>query len=335
LAGQAGGMRRDQQLRRRAEDALRDLGFDEIVGWSFTDPGEPERLRIPADDPRAKGAMIANPLSEDQSVMRTTLAGSLLGAAQHNLSRNAERVALFESGRVYLDVGTSGGVPLAGGFAGELAPPFAEPHRLGCLAVGPSVPKSWRGGGEQADFFALKAVLEGLAVRLGVALGFEPTSEPFLYPGRAARVRVGESEAGWLGELHPLVCREWDLDSAVGFEVGLAELVMAANAGEETFEDLTTFPAILQDLAVVVPTDVSAAQVRDAVLSGGADLLRAAEIFDLYEGEQLGEKHKSLAIRLQFQSRDRTLTDEEVVALRDQIIEKIGGLGGEMRAAKT
>jgi phenylalanyl-tRNA synthetase beta chain len=329
-AGQAGGLRRDQRLRRRAEDALRDLGFDEVVGWSFTDPGEPERLRIPADDPRAKG-VIANPLSEDQSVMRTNLVGSLLGAAQHNLSRNAERVALFESGRVYLDVGTAGGVPLAGGFPGEIAPPFAEPHRLGCLAVGPLVPKSWRGGGEQADFFALKGVLEGLAARLGVELGFQPTSEPFLHPGRAARVVVGESEAGWLGELHPLACREWDLDSAVGFEIGLAELVMAASAGEETFEDLTTFPAILQDLAVVVPVDVSAAQVRDVVLAGGGELLHAAEVFDHFEGEQLGEGRKSLALRLEFRASDRTLTDDEVATKRDSIASKLAEIGGALR----
>ncbi len=103
LAGQAGGLRRDQRLRRRAEDALRDLGFDEIVGWSFTDPGETKRLRIPAEDPRAEGVTISNPLSEDQSVMRTTLLGSLLDVAQRNLSRGGERIVLFESGRVYLN----------------------------------------------------------------------------------------------------------------------------------------------------------------------------------------------------------------------------------------
>jgi phenylalanyl-tRNA synthetase beta chain len=330
-AGQAGGLRRDQRLRRRAEDALRDLGFDEIVGWSFTDPGEPERLRIPADDPRAKGVAIANPLSEDQSVMRTTLVGSLLDAARHNLSRDAEGVALFESGRVYLDADAAGGVPLAGGFAGALAPPFAEPHRLGCLAVGPLAPKAWRGGGEPADFFALKGALEGLAARLGLELGFEPGAEPFLHPGRAARIRVGESEAGWLGELHPLVCREWDLGSAVGFEVGLAALVIAAGAGEETFEDVTTFPAIVQDLAVVVPGDVPAARVREAVLAGGGELLRSAGVFDLYKGEQLGEGRKSLALRLEFRADDRTLTDDEVAAQRTSIASKLAEIGGALR----
>ncbi len=150
-AGQVGGLTRAQRLRRRAEDTMRDLGFDEIVGWSFTDPGESGRLRIAAGEPGCEGVAISNPLSEDQSVMRTTVIGSLLDAARTNLSRDADRVALFESGRVYLpEPPPTGPVdPLAGVFAGKRSAPFREPHRLGCLAVGPLVPRSWRGGGEE------------------------------------------------------------------------------------------------------------------------------------------------------------------------------------------
>jgi phenylalanyl-tRNA synthetase beta chain len=343
-AGSAGGLSRAQRLRRRAEDALRDLGFDEVVGWSFTDPGEASRLRISGDDPRAAGVAISNPLSEDQSVMRTTLLGSLLDVAQRNLSHDADRVALFESGRVYLNpppTGLKGNSeltlrpvgPVAGDFAGERAAPFVEPQRLGCLAVGPLAPQSWRGGGEQGDFFALKGVLEGLAERLGAEteVSFEPAAEPFLHPGRAARVRGGDADAGWIGELHPLVCREWDIEAAVGFEVDLAPLLFASNAGEETFEDVTTFPAVRQDLAVVVPVEIAAAQVREAVLAGGGELLRSAEVFDLYEGEQVGEGRKSLALRLEFLAADRTLTDEEVAARRDSIAAELDAIGGSLR----
>jgi len=340
--GQAGGLRRDQRLRRRAEDALRDLGFDEIVGWSFTDPGEAERLRIPADDPRAEGVKISNPLSEDQSAMRTNLLGSLLNAARRNLARGAERVVIFESGRVYLNTPPMGRNvvsestnrpvdPLGGGFAGEREAPFVEPHRLGALAVGPLAPRSWRGGGEAADFFALKGALEGLLARLGVAPAFESFAEPFLHPGRAAKVLFGDAEVGWVGELHPLVCRQWELDSAAGFEVSLSALVDAASAGEETFEDVTAFPAVLQDLAVVVPDEVPAARVRAAILAGGGELLRAAEVFDLYAGEQLGEGRKSLALRLEFRAEDRTLTDEEVATRRDSIAAELDRIGGSLR----
>lgn len=331
LGIEAGGLTREQRLRRRAEDALRDLGFDETVGWSFTDPDEAGRLRISAGDPRSEKIVISNPLSEDQSVMRTTLLGSLLDVARRNLAHDAQRVALFESGRVYLSGGGAEDGPLAGNFPGEQPAPFSEPHRLACLAVGPLSTKGWRGGGEPADFFALKGVLEALADRLGVALEFEAAGEPYLHPGRAARVLVAGADTGWIGEIHPLVCRQWDLQGAVGFEVGLAALVSAATAGDETFADLTTFPAVLQDLAVVVPRDASAAAVREAVVAGGGDLLRIAEVFDLYEGEQLGEGRKSLALRLEFRASDRTLTDEEVAALRESIAAKLETMGGSIR----
>jgi phenylalanyl-tRNA synthetase beta chain len=341
-ADRVGGLSREQWLRRRAEDAMRDLGFDEVVGWSFTEPGETERLRIPADDARSEPVRIANPLSEDQSVMRTTLLGSLLDVARGNLSRDADRVALFESARIYLNTPPTGlkrwheqrnrpvGV-LGGVFPGERAAPFAEPHRLGCLAVGPLAPPSWRGASERADFFALKGTLEALAGQLGVELSFEAATEPFLHPGRAASVHLAEEPIGWLGELHPLVCRAWDLEAAVAFELELAVLLAAAPAGEETYEDVTTFPGVHQDIAVVVPDEVSAAQVREAVLAGGGELLVSAEVFDLYEGEQLGEGRKSLALRLEFRAADRTLTDEEVAGLRDSIRTELEKIGGTLR----
>jgi phenylalanyl-tRNA synthetase beta chain len=343
VAGRVGGLSREQRLRRRAEDAMRDLGFDEVVGWSFTDPGQPGRLRIPADDERAAGVVLANPLSEDQSVMRTTVLGSLLDVAQRNLSRGADAVTLFESGRVYLKspptglktVYSSALSPvggLGGDFVGERAAPDREPRRIGCLGVGPLTPKSWRGGGEPADFFALRGVVEALAGQLGATIACEPGEEPFLHPGRSAALSVNGIGAGWIGELHPLVCRAWDIEAAVGFEVDLAALVAVATAGEETYEDVTTFPASYQDIAVLVPTELPAAELRATVLAAGGELLRAADVFDLYEGEQVGEGRKSLAMRLEFRAPDRTLTDDEVGERRAAIEVALEKIGGSLRA---
>jgi phenylalanyl-tRNA synthetase beta chain len=274
--------------------------------------------------------------------MRTTLLGSLLDVASRNRARDVERVALFESGQVYLNLQPTGRKaeptstyrpidPLAGVFAGERAAPFAEPHRLGALATGPLVGKSWRGGGEPADFFALKGVLEALAGQLGVVLSFKAAPEPFLHPGRAAAVSIGDVPIGWIGEVHPLVCRAWDVEPAAGFELAGAALLGAATVGEETYEDVTTFPAVHQDLAVVVPAAVSAVAVHDAVLEGGGELLRAARVFDRYEGEQLGEGRVSLALRLEFRAPDRTLTDEEVAGLRKSIAAELEAIGGSLR----
>jgi phenylalanyl-tRNA synthetase beta chain len=332
--GKVGRLNRTQRLRRRAEDELRDLGFDQIVGWSFNNPGEAGRLRIDQNDPRADPILVANPLSDEGAAMRTTLLGSLLDVAARNLSRGAEAVALFEAGAVYLrGAPPESGGPLAGNFPGDTPAPVTEPHRYGALAVGPLVPRSWRGGGEPVDFFALKGVLEALAASLGCPpLEFAPTVEPFLHPGRSAAVSIGGAPLGWLGEVHPLVCRTWDIDAAVGFEIDAAPLLAAATLGEELFEDVTTFPAALRDLAVVVPTDAAAATVRAAVLAGGGELLRAADVFDLYEGPQLGEGKKSLALALEFRAADRTLTDEEVDAARASIEAELTKIGGELRA---
>jgi phenylalanyl-tRNA synthetase beta chain len=330
-SGAVGRLTREQSLRRRGEDAMRGLGFDEVVGWSFTDPEESERLRISADDPRAGAVVLANPLSEDQSVMRTTLLGSLLDVAARNLARDLDRVALFESGRVYLSSADPGDGSLGGDFPGERPAPVAEPHRLGCLAAGPLVAKSWRSEAEPADFFALKGALESLAGQLGAGLSFGAAAEPFLHPGRSANVVVGGEPAGWIGEVHPLVCRQWDIEAAVAFEVELAALVGTASAGTEFFSDIAAFPAVHQDLAVVVPAALAAAEVRAAVLAGGGELLRSAEVFDLYEGEQVGEGRKSLALGLEFRAEDRTLTDEEVAGLRSSIEAELEKIGGSLR----
>jgi phenylalanyl-tRNA synthetase beta chain len=342
VAGRVGGLGRQQRLRRRAEDGLRDLGFDQVVGWSFTDPGEPARLRLPLDDLRSASVLLSNPLSEEQSAMRTMVIGSLLDVASRNLARGTERVALFEAGSVYLleapageggaeDLAVGTVEPLAGVFPGKRPAPVAEPHRIAAIAVGPLLARSWRGGGEPADFFALKGVLEALAGQLGAELSFEAAAEPFLHPGRSAAVEIGGRGAGWIGELHPLVCREWDLDAAVAFEIAAAPLLGAASAGEETFEDVTTFPAAYQDLAVVVPAEVAATEVRAAILAGGGELLHSADVFDLYQGEQLGEGRKSLALGLEFRAPDRTLTDEEVAALREEIKQRLAEIGGTLR----
>ena len=118
---------------------------------------------------------------------------------------------------------------------------------------------------------------------------------------------------------------------ASGFEVHLAELVAASPIGLEQYEDVTTYPSVHQDLAIVVDDDVPAARVREAVLAGGGELLRGAAVFDRYRGEQVGEDRKSLALRLEFRAPDRTLTDAEVAERREAIKEALAGIGGALR----
>ncbi|MDP9228450.1 MAG: phenylalanine--tRNA ligase subunit beta, partial [Actinomycetota bacterium] len=197
----------EQSLRRRAENALRGLGADEIVGWSMTDPGLVDRVRLPQGDPRRDLVELSNPLSRELSAMRPLLLGSLLDAAQLNLSRGAERVTLFESGHIYLRENPRP----AQAALGRYPAPAYEPHRLGYLATGAPA-QSWRGEGPPFDYFTAKGVLEAVFGQLGVELATAAGEEPFLHPGRSARVMAADEEAGWVGELHPLVARAWDLE---------------------------------------------------------------------------------------------------------------------------
>jgi phenylalanyl-tRNA synthetase beta chain len=337
--GQTGRLTREQALRRRAEDVVRGLGFDAVVTLSLTDPEESSRLRIPDEDVRARPIRVMNPLSRDHSALRTTLLGSLLDAARHNLAHGADRVALYESARAYLPHREEGSDPrgteqagvLVGEFPGNRPAPAYEPHRIGALAVGPLVTGGWRGEVPAADFFTLKGVLEGLAMQLGCELAVVDGTEPFLHPGRSGRIVVAGQPAGWIGEVHPLVCREWDIDGAAVFEVDLAPLVAASAYGREQYEDVITHPAVRQDLAVTIPEDVPYARVAETVTRGAGALLSSLRLFDVYRGEQVGEGRKSLALRLEFRAPDRTLTDEEVAERRREITEALAEIEGSLR----
>ncbi len=332
FTGQGGRLTRGQRLRRRAEDAARDLGFDGVVTLSLTGPGQPARLRIADGDARAATIGISNPLSSEHSVLRTTLLGGLLDVARYNLAHGAHSVALYESGRAYLRDGEPLGAGTLGGtFPGDRPAPAYEPWRIACLASGPMPVAGWRGDSVEPDFYTLKGALEGVAGALGCAVEVAAGEQPFLTPGCAGQVLTGGVAIGWVGEVHPLVCRAWDLESAAAFEVDLAPLVDASPVGAEQYEDVITYPAVEQDIAVVVDEGVEAARVREAVAAGGGELLRSIRVFDLYRGEQVGEGRKSLALRLEFRAADRTLTDEEVAVVRERIKEALAQLGGSLR----
>jgi phenylalanyl-tRNA synthetase beta chain len=272
----------------------------------------------------ADAVRVRNPLSDEQAVMRTTLLGSLLDSLRHNRARGLEDVRLFEEGAVYLDRAPDR-EPTAAEQRGSRLPD--ERNHLGALLTGRLRPPSWRDESPPtADFFAAKAVLESLLRSLRVEFAVERASDPFLHPGRAARVLVGGADAGWLGELHPGVAGEWDLGQVAGFELDL-EVVLAHAADAPLYEDLTSFPSIRQDLAFWVPADVPAARLVEVVRDAGGALLRDVEVFDVYAQEG----RTSLALRLEFRANDRTLTDEDVRGRREKIVAEVGKLGGELR----
>jgi phenylalanyl-tRNA synthetase beta chain len=318
--GASGRLTGRQRLRRRAADALGAQGVHEIVGWSFAGPELAERLRI-GERPAVS---LVNPLSAEQSRLRTTLLGSLLDVAQRNRARGIAALRLFEAGAVYLP-------------GGGAAPAIAEPHHVGVLLCGPVRPATWREGEPPAaDFFAAKGVLGGLLDTLRVPWTVDPgdPAEAFLHPGRSARILLDGACAGWLGEVHPSVAAHWDLaDPVAAFELDLDAAVELAPTPQ--YRDLTSFPEVREDLAVIVADSVSAAEVLAVARRAGGALLAGAEVFDVYrDAERIGTGNVSVALRLSFRAPDRTLTDEEVAGRRRKIAAALAGqLQGRVRDA--
>ncbi len=314
--GAAGRLTHAQRVRRAAEDAMVGRGLHEIVGWSFTEPALLDRLRLPAEDAMRRVVALENPLSEGQSIMRPTLLGSLLDAARHNVSRNGPDIAIFESGTVYR--------------ASHEGPLADEHHALAVLLSGSLAPRSWRVRPGQADFFAAKALLDALLDRFHLDWSVEPTSWPFLHPGRSAAVLSGGETLGFLGELHPLVAGAWDLERTAAFAIDLGKVAALASP-LLAFGAFGPFPALRQDLAVTLPVSVAAGEVLERVRATAGETLDDVSVFDVYTGAQVGEGRRSLALALSFRALDRTLTDEDIAPVRERIVAALGEIGGELR----
>jgi phenylalanyl-tRNA synthetase beta chain len=276
-------LRRHVRGRLTQDQRLRRLVEDVLVGAGFD---EAYTWTLAASDPDPRALRLPDPMTSDQAVLRTTLLPGLVEAVRVQLDAGAERIALFEIARVYLP-------------SGEQLPD-----------------ERWRVGGiVEGGYPAAKGAVETLYAALHVepAVERDPAPGPLLHPGKAAR-----TAAGSVGELHPTL-----LDGAWGiFELDLAPLVDAAPERVE-YEDVITFPALRQDLAVSVPEQVEAAALVATARAAAGTELREARVFDVYRGEQVGDGRKSVAIRLAFQSPDRTLSDEDAAELRERIVRSL------------
>ena len=305
-----------QRMKRGIEDLLAGNGYSEAITWSFTSEQALAKL-APGGELPGERLTIANPLSEEQSVMRPLIVGGLLEVAKHNFARGADAVRIFEVGTVY---------------GGTISEP-REHSTLALLLSGPSRSASWGEGAPiGGDFFALKGVLEAIAANVGVEIGFAPLTgeHPYLIPGRSASLIVDGQIAGYLGEIHPLVAKAHDIDAAVAAELNLDQLA-GALPEPIAFAAFSSFPPAREDIAVVVPSDVAAEAVVEKVVAAGGKYLQHAGVFDVYEGEQVGAGNKSLAIRLTYSAPDRTLTDKETQKARRSITASLEEIGGSLR----
>jgi phenylalanyl-tRNA synthetase beta chain len=336
---QPGGLTDAQKKLRLLRRLLADLGLAEAITYPFGPDRWARDLGLQGGD--AKPLKLRNPLSAEASNLRPSLLPGLLDAAARNRSFGARGGALFEVGHVfepraqpegsreyalrYRMLGKTGGPDAE--VPAELLVGVEEETRVAGVLAGTVRPAEWNVPAKIADFFEAKGVVE----RLAPDGRFEPRTRPFLHPGRAAAVIVDGVEAGWVGELHPETAEKFELEGwpVAAFEL---DLTRANPDSEARFLPFVNVPAVTMDLAVIVYEDVSVGAMLDEVAALGSPFLVDARVFDVYEGSQVPEGKKSVALGFTFQA-EETLTDEAAKEELDRISERLRtAFGAEVRS---
>ena len=298
-------------------------GLNETMTYSFAEPTELDRLRMPKDglgDP----VELINPMNSDQSVMRQSIIPGLLRSVAHNQARGVKNIQLYEQGMVF--------------YAHEGKKQPKERRKLAGVMAGAFGDAAWNQQPAAFDFFDGKGAVENLMRELAIpkvrykALAAEET--PHLQPGRAAQVLSGGTVLGWVGELHPLACAAYDAQApVVAFELDVDALAKAARPARD-YVDVPTFPAVSIDQAFVVDEGVTHERLEQCMTSAGGKLLSDVRLFDVYRDEKrIGAGKKSMAYALTYRAADRTLTSEEVDKAHAKLVKKVcAATGAEVRA---
>lgn len=290
---------------------LNSLGFQEVVTYSFVDEALQQLIA-----PSAELQRLANPISSELSVMRTTLIGGLLNVIQHNTRRQQPRVRVFETGMVFPSV------------SGQLN----QVNRIAGALTASAWDEQWSTELREPDFFDLKGEVESLLEMTSLAgrVHWQSDQNDYLHPGQSARLISGEQEMGWAGQLHPSIQQELGLDMRVFlFELALEPLL---DKDIPHFEPLSRYPAVRRDLAIVVDDQVSYAQIEASIQSAGSELLKEFQVFDVYKGKGVASGRKSLALSLILQDLSRTLEEQEVEASVAEILNQLNSdVGASLR----
>jgi len=298
-----GGLTTYQKFRDQIKDIM-SASFYEIINYSFVSPRYADMLLLADDSTLRNVIKVANPLSEEQSVMRTLILPGLLDTVSRNLARKNSSLAFFEMGSVFY--------PREEGLPKEVL-------KLGAVLAG-KLESNWLKQEIDMDFYYLKGVVENLLFKLGmVDLSWEETEEPGYHPGRSAAIKCKGQTLGVIGEIHPLVRQNFDIKPrACAFELDM-ETLFELSEQRVMMEQITRYPAVERDLAIIVGEQTKAVAALEVIRVQGGDLLQNVVIFDIYAGEQVPEGCKSMAFKMTFQSATRTLTEAEVNIRMDEI----------------
>ena len=320
------GLPDSRRIRRRVGMALAGAGYVEAPSYPFLGEADLAALSIETPDPRHRAVRLANPLSDEQPLLRTTLLPGLAATARRNLARGNEDLALFEQGLVFQprisvppssvprpDVSTRPSDHELDALQ-ELLPD--QPRHVAVLLTGARELGGWWGSARRADWADAVSAARLVARTVGTDMHVTPGAAAPWHPGRCAALLVADIVVGHAGELHPKVIERLGLpERSAAMELNL-DAVAAARVPVTPAPGVVTMPVAKEDVALVVATDIAAGDVAHALQQGGGELLESVRLFDEYTGSQVGEGRKSLAFALRFRAADRTLTSDEVAATR-------------------
>lgn len=313
---QQGHRTEKQKVQIKIKDILTAGGLNEIKTFSLMDKKEYDKLQIKNEDNLRNWVKIKNPLNKAFEIMRTTLIPGTVEVLSNNNKRQLSKMAVFEIGRIYKNTGKN-------------ERPFEEKMITGG-SMGVDI-KSWNNSAP--DFFYLKGVLEELFQRLNIEVQYEKAEKNFLHPGRTALIKSGKDKIGIIGELSYEVIDEYDLvEGTTVFELNFDKMMKKIKEKKNNYKPLPKFPAVNRDLAIVLDKDVPVSEIEKNMKEAGGSLLEDIDLFDLYEGDQISAGKKSLAFNLKFRSNERTLRDEEVNEVFNNILDALTKeVGAEIR----
>lgn len=324
------GLTQAQRLRRRIGTVLAARGLTEVLTYPFTSQADADALRWGSDDPRRITPKLANPLSDEQPHLRGALLPTLLAAAQRNIGRGAEDIALFEMGSVFQGKAGSSNPPRPGVDSRpsddqwqqlqDLLP--HQPMHLAAVWAGNRESKSWHGPAQPVTWADAIAAAQDVFDAFGVRVVTEQGSDPTFHPGRCAQFTLDGIAIGSAGELHPGVLEALGLPArACAMELDVTALINAS-PNVRSAPEFSTHPVAKEDIALVVKDSITAEEVRQAIIDGVGELLEEVALFDVYSGDQVPAGHKSLAFALRFRAPDRTLSAEEIAGARQGAIDE-------------
>ena len=287
---------------------LNGAGAYEIATYSFIASKAIDTLNLAQDDERRNQIKILNPLGDEYSVMRTQLTTSMLTVLATNINKKIADGRFFEISKRF--------VPKA-------LPLTEQPEELATLSIGIY--------GKDEDFFTLKGIIEAICKLMGAHTQYERSAEPYLHPGRQAKVLANNKNIGVFGEVHPSVAGDYGIDCRVYVAEIKLDVLLGIEKRKTVYKPLPKFPAVERDFAMLVDKDVPVGTLERAISSGAGRLCEKIELFDVYEGAQIPDGKKSVAFSVWLRSQDSTLTDKEIDEANAKIIKKLESVGAELR----